>query len=365
MNLKISKIAVLVIAYFCIPKFDVLSIPGMPTGIRLQDLISILIFFNSNVLNVFLGYLKKQAFFVPLLILFALNFCGSLIFGTSVYFLIGWLRISQYLLVGVAIYFALKHSPSVLKALLLFQLCLSVLQYIKIVPVVDPGRGVIQTSEYAGSFGTAAELAYFCASLTAILLLQSNRSLVTLSLILPVLNGVRAYAIMFPVFVFIRVNSTAKRIFTLVPFFLSVCYIFYVYSDILFLFFSSMAETIKNIPPSLESLQSDAGRTTGDMALSHRIGKWAASLAMLTQTSASVFGTGLYSSGGALDGGLLRLALEIGMPGFLLICFALGRISFDALLVFSVSNLFFDGYLSSIVMPITFTYLILAQERTR
>ena len=365
MTFKVNIITVLVLAYFCIPKLDIINIPGMPTGIRIQDLLSLLLFFQPSVLSIFVRLLKKRKLFFLVLFLFLLNLSGSLIFGTYFYFIIGWLRIAQYFVVGIAIYVALKHSPNVLKVLLLTQLCLAFLQYLKILPVVDPGRGVLSTSEYAGSFGTAAELAYFCAALTAILLLQPNRSLAIVSLILPLLNGVRAYSIMVPVFVFIRANTTKSKIFIFMPFIISVCGAFYFYSDLLLQFFSVMAATISKIPPNLESLQSGVGINSGDLALSHRIGKWAASLAMLTQTSASFFGTGIYSAGGALDGGLLRLGLEFGILGFLLICFSIARIGIDALLIFVVSNLFFDGYLSSVVMPITFTYLILTKEYRR
>ena len=286
MTIKVNIIIVLVLAYFCIPKFDILNIPGIPTGIRIQDLLSLLLFFQASVLSIFVKLLKKRKLFYLILFLFLLNLIGSLIFGTYLYFFIGWLRIAQYFVVGIAIYVAMKHRPSILKVLLIIQLCLSFLQYLKILPVVDPGRGVIPTSEYAGTFGTAAELAYFCVALTAILLLQSSRSLAIVSLILPFLNGVRAYSLMFPVFVFIKANTIISKIFIFIPFIISVCGAFFYYGDILLQFFTAMAETVSKIPPNLESLQSGAGRTSGDMALSHRIGKWAASLAMLTQTSA-------------------------------------------------------------------------------
>ena len=362
MTIKVNIITVLVLAYFCIPKFDIINIPGIPTGIRSQDLLSLLLFFQSSVLSILIKLLKKRKLFYLIFFLFLLNLIGSLIFGTYLKFVIGWSRIAQYFVLGIAIYVAMKHSPSVLKVLLVTQLCLAFMQYLQILPVVDPGRGVIPTSEYAGSFGTAAELAYFCVALTAILSLQSSRSWAILSLILPVLNGVRAYLLMFPVFVFIQANTVRSKVFIFIPFIISVCGAFYFYSDVLLQFFTAMAETVSKIPPNLESLQSGVGTSSGDMALSHRIGKWAASLAMLTQTSASFFGTGIYSAGGALDGGLLRLGLEFGILGFLLICFSIARIGIDALLIFVVSNLFFDGYLSSVVMPITLTYLILVRE---
>lgn len=365
MTFKVNLITVLVLAYFCIPKFDIINIPGIPTGIRIQDLLSLLLFFQPSILNNLLKILKKRNLFYVTLLLLSLNFCGSLIFGTHFYFVLGWLRIAQYLVVGVAVCVALKYNSNVLKLLLLVQLCIAVLQYMKTLPVVDPGRGVIFTSEYAGSYGTAAELAYFCVFFTAILLLRSNRSLANVSLILPLLNGVRAYLLMVVAFVVLRANTIRAKTFVFIPFIISTCGVFYFYSDLLSQFFLVIAETISTIPPNLESLQSTAGQGSGDLALSHRIGKWAASLAMLTQTSASLFGTGVYSAGGALDGGLLRLALEFGIPGFLLICFSLSRTSIDALLLFAVSNLFFDGYLSSVVMPITFAYLILTKEYKR
>ena len=113
MTCKVNIITVLVLAYFCIPKVDIINIPGIPTGIRSQDLLSLLLFFQSSVLNILVKLLKKRKLFYLIFFLFLLNLIGSLIFGTYLNFVIGWSRIAQYFVLGIAIYVAMKHSPSV------------------------------------------------------------------------------------------------------------------------------------------------------------------------------------------------------------------------------------------------------------
>lgn len=365
MSIKFNVLKALVLLYFCIPKWDIINIPVLPTGVRIQDLISVLLFLNSNVLTTLSRVIKKRQIFYTTILIFFFNFIGSLIFETHLYFLVGWIRMAQYLILGIAIYLALRHSSAVLYYLMVIQISVAALQYLKILPVFDPGRGILKTSEYAGTFGTAAELAYFSVFMTAIFVQNSKVSLANLSLFLPLFNGVRAYFIMIPVFVFIRTGSLNTRLLITIPALVASVGIYLYFSDLLNQFIFLTIELIQNIEPNLDSLQSSLGVASGDLALSHRIGKWAASLAIISQTSALFWGTGLYSAGGALDGGLLRLILELGVPASLLIFCMLLKLEFSILLLFLVVNLFFDGYLSSVVMPMIFAYILLVTKFRR
>ena len=63
------------------------------------------------------------------------------------------------------------------------------------------------------------------------------------------------------------------------------------------------------------------------------------------------FGFGIYSQGGALDGGVLRFLYEFGFLWFLYLIYSINRISTIFLLILLSVNLLFDAYMSSVVMP--------------
>ena len=69
------------------------------------------------------------------------------------------------------------------------------------------------------------------------------------------------------------------------------------------------------------------------------------------------FGCGYGCGDGAIDSGLVRLLLEFGIVGFLLIIFLVNRIPITPLAVIIASNFLFDGLWSSIVAPVILSYL--------
>lgn len=366
MNFRyISSLSVLIVLYFCIPKIDIFSIPGFPTGIRTQDLISFFILLNRNVSQTLISILNKRKIFNVLFFILYINFLASIYFSTILEFLLGWIRILQYLIVGIASYLVLIRNIGIFKFILLFQFFGALFQYFKIIPVYDPGRATIYTSEYAGSFGTAAELAYFCGLLSILMLSNNIKKLSFFALILPIFSGVRTYFLTFPVFIYASIKKLSTKLIMLLPILIIAIYIFLFFYDLLLPFFNSILLIISSTPPDLDYLKINTNDFSTDIALGHRIGKWATAISIIIKSTAGLHGTGLYSAGGALDGGLLRLFLELGIPITLFLFYKLIRIDFIVFLVFILINLFFDGYLSSVTMPLFFAYLIFKNRENK
>jgi hypothetical protein len=77
----------------------------------------------------------------------------------------------------------------------------------------------------------------------------------------------------------------------------------------------------------------------------------------------AIFGFGIYSQGGALDGGILRFAYEFGLVWFFLVTYTLRNLSLSFVLFVLSVNLLFDAYMSSVVMPLLIaTFLFLADK---
>ena len=101
------------------------------------------------------------------------------------------------------------------------------------------------------------------------------------------------------------------------------------------------------------------------LSLTHRISKWSNAITFLaTHKSVVLFGTGYGSYPGAMDGGLLKAALELGLPLLCFLLVALYRIDFQLFLVFCFSNILYDGYTSSATAPILIAYffVVLSQR---
>ena len=111
--------------------------------------------------------------------------------------------------------------------------------------------------------------------------------------------------------------------------------------------------------PTLIDLKSSAMTVEGYHSLAQRLGKWANSVAYLIDNPlALLFGVGVYSQGGALDGGMLRLIFEVGIPMSAYILYRVWKADMRFLLLFVLVNLTFDAYISSVVAPLLFgTYL--------
>jgi hypothetical protein len=359
---NISYIGVIIFFYFSIPKFDLVIIPGLPTGIRLQDILSLLILLNHRIHNVVFNILKKKAFFVPLFYIIALNCFGAILSDSLGSCIIGWFRVLQYLFVGLTCYYVFIKSNTFFVFIILLQLALSFLQFLKVVPVFDPGRGTLLTAEYAGSFGTAAELSYFSLILAILFAMKKKKYFSFITFFIPILSGVRAYFLSIPVVIICFFQSKLIKLsFSLITVLLIVTKFSELYertSGVYQVFYHLVIET----PSELLYLKESGYQDIGDRALGHRIGKWATAIAIISKSHFFFWGTGMYSAGGALDGGLLRMFLELGVPASLYFLFNVYRVNKLALLVFVLCNLFFDGYISSVVMPIYIAFVIFAEK---
>jgi hypothetical protein len=358
----LNRLNLLLFLYFCLPKIDLFTIPGIPTGIRAQDLLVAFILSSARV-HIPLGkFFKNKSIFYFLIIILIINGVGAVLSNSITSYILGWMRLLEYLIVGYALYTRLLSSFNLLKVIIAFQIFSSICQYLFILPVLDPGRGTLFTVEYAGSFGTAAELSYFCFIAVFLLLNSKHNTFSILTLVLPLLSGVRAYLTVIPLYFYVRYNF---KLFTLLfpIFFLSAWFFVAEYFEFLVAFFNNVVLYVDQAQVSLSGLKDRATFNSGDLALDHRIGKWATAVALIFKSHAGLIGSGLYSAGGALDGGLLRLALEFGLPAFFVINYIVIRMDFGLFLIFCAVNLLFDAYMSSVVMPIFIAFMLTKQKR--
>ena len=91
MRLKVSFGLFLV--YFCLPKINLLSIPGFAQSLRLED---VLVFF------VCIGLISKSFIKIPriLIVLFIVSFPGMIYLGKPLQSLLFWLRFVEYIIVA-------------------------------------------------------------------------------------------------------------------------------------------------------------------------------------------------------------------------------------------------------------------------
>ena len=178
----------LVFLYYSIPKIDLFFIPGSLTGFRIQDIISLsmfLLLFNGNIT-------KNNLILFLILILHSFY---SIFFWENLLSFLGVIRFIEYYAVALGIYYLIqKGSFNYFFSFMLIYLgVFSFLQYLKIIPNFDPGRGTIITQEFAGSFGTPAELSYFLiTSLFIFNILNKKIDIRSFMSLLVLLNGVTA-----------------------------------------------------------------------------------------------------------------------------------------------------------------------------
>lgn len=340
----------LVCVYFLTPKFDLFFFPGIVTGIRIQDiccLIGLILCLRLKLLT-----LKIRTRIVILMSLGLItNVFSSVYFGTIFTSVLGVMRIFEYIVIAI-----LLHSSEpvrILVILLKAQAFISGLQYVKILPSIDPGRGFVWSGEYSGTFGNAAELSYFIGASCFYLAISGRLSLSNIFAFVPLLNGVRAYILTFflnTVMVRIRLNLGLGLI-------IIVSVLLFVipvgqYFESLRMFSVAVWTLAENTEPTLAALKLSGESKLADLALQHRVGKWAAAISFLVNTPAAIFGVGLYSLGGALDGGILRIITEMGLVFSAYFIYILTRTKLLFLFLFITINLLFDAYLSSVVCPI-------------
>lgn len=358
---------VLLILYFVIPKFDILSVGFSYTGLRIQDFISLSLFMiHSN------SFIKKVDRFTSVFyILFILGLLISLKNDVFLLGVVGWLRNLEYLVVAYSLYFltSSKHIYYFFNIVILLNLILIIMQFIGIAPIFHPFLGLIFSNEYAGFYGNAAEYSYFIIAIVGFYFLLNEKKLgfhSSLPLFLVastgLFNGVRASLLSFLSIFAIRFNIIYFALIFLLSsslVILSTGLIDYLLDLVNFsvnfllqIFESNLDKNFNHtdlVSPPMEF--SDGGES--DRSLQHRFSKWlVAIIILLNNFDILLFGYGAYTAGGAMDGGVLRFIFEYGLVLSVFASLFMIRLSFGLFCLILSTNIFFDGYISSIVMPI-------------
>ena len=349
------SISILLILYFSIPKIDIVSLGKF--GIRPLDLVSLIVFF-------ILIYQKRHYRFKVKTALVVMTFfiAGSFIgvFFNGPIGLVYEMRLFQYMVVGVAIAIVMSshYKRPFLYAVLSIQLLISTLQMIQLVPNMDPARGWYYASTFSGSFGTPAELSYFIISLIGLYVYIKFSTRAVLAYILA-FNSVLFAPLAFIALGFKRVISIfSQRILVMSSYLLLLSLIVYLLGFDLFieLIFRPVGENIGlakgGVIPESFSI------TGGTESLIMRANKILAVYDyMRSNYVIMIFGCGYGCGDGAIDSGLVRLLLEFGIAGFLLIIFLVKKIPIIPLAVIIAVNFLFDGLWSSVVAPIILSFI--------
>ena len=343
----------LIVLYFLIPKFDFVNFEGLVTGIRLQDFIALILlcrlFGKSNFFN--FGLLSLSYITINIILSY---YSDNLLFT-----FVGWIRVFEYYIIGYAIYrfFDFKYF----KKLIYIEVFLIVLQYLLILPNFDPGRGIIISREYSGTFGTPAELSYLLGLLCFFYL--EKLSLYSAFFFTPIiiLNGVKASVLLPLTIIFKKIqdkihnSNKIKFIFIIIAtsLFLSFFYLeiisitnmFRVISDFDFSSFDSNFFKDKDFTFYDESLP---------QTLNHRLIKWGVAIQLFLTSNflQKLFGNGLYLTQGALDSGMIRFIYELGLVPLFFFFSKLYKKNLSVLLIIFFANIFFDAWVSSVTAPI-------------
>ena len=337
-------------------------IPGSLTGFRFQDVVSAGIFFlllNSSV--------KPTS--VTLLILLSCHALYSIIFWNNFQSVLGIIRFVEYYAIALGLVFIARNGMFLKfsKIAFCYLAALSILQFLLLVPNFDPGRGNQMSHEFSGSFGTPAELSYFIvACLFLLSIVERQRSLYSFVSIAVLFNGVKAVALSFVVLYWdvLRKTNALAALFV----FTIMCGFIYIARENIFLgvqMLEIVAADITTANADFGDLKSGSSMMKDSAgSLSHRIGKWTNSLSLMYQHPLGLlFGFGIYSQGGAVDGGILRFVYEFGLLVFIAVMVKLNNLSFRLMVFALCINLLFDAFMSSVVMPLLIAAFICLQKK--
>jgi len=326
-------------------------IPGSLTGFRVQDIISACVF-----LLLINGTIKFTS--AMLLLFLGLHSLYSILLWGNFQSVFGLVRFVEYYAIALGIFYLVRNELFLRFVILCFCFVgsLSILQFLLLVPNFDPGRGFIKSLEFAGSFGTPAELSYFVVGCLFLLnIVYEKPTKYSFLAVAVLLNGVKAASLSFLVVYW----DSLKRINALaaLALFLTTCIFIYILRENIFLGFQMLDIIVNNlttINAGFDDLKSGSSMMSeSSSTLSHRIGKWTNSLSLMYQYPLGLlFGFGIYSQGGAVDGGILRFIYEFGLIVFIIMIIKLNKLSFWFLVFVLSINLLFDGFMSSVVMPL-------------
>lgn len=344
---KPITVLILLLLYFSIPKFDLFFVPGSVTGIRIQDLICLFLFV------ILFNYKINSKTFLLLLFLM-IHLLYSLMVWSSYTSIYGFLRLIEYFFVAKGFQLIIekgywKHFYNLIFIYIFF---ISLGQYLTLLPNFDPGRGIIYSKQFSGPFGTPAELTYFMIPLLYLNYHVGRNSVTKLFAASFVLfNGVKAGILGFIILAAQQIKLS-KLIIILPVLAFAIYFLIYEY---LYIGLEFLRTTFSD---------TSAQSSISDPSLNSRINKWSTSMTELYQQPlALIFGFGVYSYTGALDGGILKFLFEFGLLAFVYILYAIFRKSFSFFMVVLATSFLFDAYQSSVVMPILIcTYLVINQR---
>jgi hypothetical protein len=344
-------ISILTYIYFLMPKIDLINFSFSPTGIRIQDICILLM----TVLLPTRFKTKIRDFSIIVIVLAAPSFLVGLSLVGFPQVLAGNLRLIEYLCLAVCLSYLFEKNrlPKILWNCLIIHILIGIFQYLLLIPLIDPGRGIYYTRTFSGMMGNPAELTYFFICILPIIQFKSNKKILSLKFII-LLNQVIAGALSF------IVNLKLKRLIALASFLFVIDYFTLSISQELVNFVRFMMQIELIDAPLRSGLgYENAEPYGGEASLAERAYKWMSAVGFLKHNLlAFVFGLGFGTWPGAMDGGLVRLLIELGVFYFFFILFLFLRAGFKIFIIFISTNLLFDGYVSSIVAPILLFYVI-------
>lgn len=342
--------------YLILPKIDLLQFSFSPTGIRLQDFI---ILFMTLLLPKSL--IKKLIVMVILISLLAIPsiFVGFIYYGT-IASVAGHLRLVEYMSLAFCLLylFNINKLQTILFYCLFLHLIVGIMQYFYILPLIDPGRGVFYSPQFAGLMGTPSELTYFFIVALPILYSQYNRIILPVKFII-VLNQVKGGLLSF------IVNIKLRYLLILSILLLIIDYFTFSISIELYNFFNFMFQIkLQDVPlNNIKGAEWGSGYY-GEASLAQRVYKWWNTIGFLINNyPALIFGIGYGAFPGAMDGGLVKLLLELGSVYFTIVLLLFLHAGFKVFIVFVATNFLFDGYTSSVVAPFLLMYLIMPNKK--
>lgn len=358
-----KSIVILLILYFSIPKIDIVSLGKF--GIRPLDFVSLIIFFVLIYKEYHHRFKIKSLLIV--MIFFIVNSIISIIFNGPIG-LVYEMRLFQYAVVGFAIAIVMSsfYKKLFLHVIITIQLLISALQVAHVVPNIDPGRGTYYASTFSGSFGTPAELSYFIISLIGIYVYIKFPTRIILAYILS-FNSVLFAPLALIITGFKRIISIfSQRVLVMSSYLLILLLMVYIISFDLFieLIFRPVGENLELAKGGV--LPDGISSASGTESLIMRVNKFLSVFDYMRSNYVIMFfGCGYGCGDGAIDSGLVRLLLEFGFFGFLLIIFLVRRIPIIPLVTMIAVNFIFDGLWSSVVAPIILSYFFVNLHKIR
>ncbi|NOU01175.1 MAG: hypothetical protein HOO95_06340 [Gallionella sp.] len=293
------------------------------------------------------------------LVFLVINIVAGYLNTDSFAAVLGWLRLIEYFAVGFAmaeLVISYKRID-VIKIIITINLAVAMMQFGLLLPNIDPGRGLIYSTEFSGLYGTPAELSYGLISLAFLLMLIEKKSNFRFIMPILLLNGVKAAALSLASLY--QLDFFKKHL--LLMFFVAITFSLMVFGAPFLKFLTVIQQTDFSgyRLADLKSYFDSESLPTEYLSLAHRVGKWGIALHLFFQDPFTVLtGYGLYAAGGALDGGILRFIFEAGLIGLVFAAVFLKRMKAEFLLLFVSCNVLFDAYLSSVVMPIHIAIII-------